>query len=542
MAEVLFDTVYKLHGLPEKIISNRDSLFTSIFWGWLHELMNVELRLSSAYHPQTNGATERANRTMTQMLQQCVSPDQKDWAEWLPAIEFALNCTWSKTTGFSPFFLNYTRQLHMMIWGNRSDFPGVTQFAMQLKQALMRAHDAIIEAWICQTDQANKHRHPADFKEGDLVYLSTKNLRLPKGRARKLVPKYIGPFRILWVASPGSSYQLELSAELKKWGLHNMFHTSLLRQHFPNDDRRFPGRQIHQLPGFNENPREWNIEQILTHSGCRNNAIFQVQWSTGDVTWAPYAEMKNLTVLDEYFEVMGVTHPRELANNMDGPPLGLMASSLEYKTSGMTNLQMSLGQCPRRFKGRDSGNSDSPPHILRSLPSNMPSYYLHPPRYPKYPDRYRSDERRDHHDIVMSDRAFDAMLDHQRSMMMMVTSMMRRTVFDTQKPQYGHHPLNYTPSLHDWMTGCSGGQGHPNVALRGCNGHGHHHFSNQNRNRAPGGQGTSQMNDAQRNELGTHDATDNTQGATDGWMNVDESPATDPWDAENDNGPHIIQM
>ena len=103
IAEVVFEHVYKLHGLSEKIISDRDMLFTSTFWTHLHKLMNTELRLSSAYHPQTDGATERANRTMTQMLRQCVRPDQKDWASRLPAIELAMNTARSDTTGFSPF-------------------------------------------------------------------------------------------------------------------------------------------------------------------------------------------------------------------------------------------------------------------------------------------------------------------------------------------------------------------------------------------------------------------------------------------------------
>ena len=109
MAEVIFDTIYKLHGLLEKIVSNRNSLFTSTFWCHLHELLGIELRLSSVYHPQMDGATEQANWTMTQMLHQCVWFDQKDWTEWLPAIEFAMNLAHSESTGFSPFFLNYAQ-------------------------------------------------------------------------------------------------------------------------------------------------------------------------------------------------------------------------------------------------------------------------------------------------------------------------------------------------------------------------------------------------------------------------------------------------
>ena len=91
MAEVVFDSVFKLHRLPEWIISDRDSLFTSHFWKKLHSLLNIELQLSSAFYPQTDGATECANQTMTQMLCQCVSPKQKDWVKKLPTIEFAMN-------------------------------------------------------------------------------------------------------------------------------------------------------------------------------------------------------------------------------------------------------------------------------------------------------------------------------------------------------------------------------------------------------------------------------------------------------------------
>ena len=103
IAELIFDLVYKLHGLPERIISDRDSLFTSKFWKHLHRLLNTELRMSSAFHPQTDRATECANRTMTQIIRQCVSPNQKDWVTKLPAVEFAINSARSSTTGFSPF-------------------------------------------------------------------------------------------------------------------------------------------------------------------------------------------------------------------------------------------------------------------------------------------------------------------------------------------------------------------------------------------------------------------------------------------------------
>ena len=91
IGELVFEHIYKLHGLPKHIISDRDVLFTSAFWTRLNQLIGTKLKMSSAYHPETDGSTERANRTITQMLQQCVDPKQSDWVAKLPSIEFALN-------------------------------------------------------------------------------------------------------------------------------------------------------------------------------------------------------------------------------------------------------------------------------------------------------------------------------------------------------------------------------------------------------------------------------------------------------------------
>jgi hypothetical protein len=127
MAELIFSEVYKLHGLPARIISNRDVLFTSIFWENLHKLTGIELRMSSAYHPESDGSTERANWTVTTMLRQCVNQKQSDWVSKLPAIEFAINSARSKSTGFAPFFLNTGGMPRSMIWNDptKDEYQGV---------------------------------------------------------------------------------------------------------------------------------------------------------------------------------------------------------------------------------------------------------------------------------------------------------------------------------------------------------------------------------------------------------------------------------
>ena len=131
----------RLHGVPKSIVLDHDTKFTSTFWCELHRLMGTKLLMSTAFHPQMDGATERANHSIGQILR-IVNDDQKDWAAKCPMVEFVLN---SATTGFAPFELNqgYIPQIRMpMLFG--TTFKGVKQFTLQVKWDIMVAHDAII--------------------------------------------------------------------------------------------------------------------------------------------------------------------------------------------------------------------------------------------------------------------------------------------------------------------------------------------------------------------------------------------------------------
>ena len=318
VAEVMFDRVYKHHGMPKHIVSDRDSLFTSTFWRRLNELTGTELRMSSSFHPQSDGATERANRTITQMLRQCVAPDQRDWVLKLPAIEFAINSASSQTTGYAPFVLNYGRMPRSMIWNSNTEYPGVRTFAQRMKDAVLTAHDAIIASRMKQTRAANNQRKEAPFALGDLVYLSTKNLSLPKGRARKLAPKFVGPYKILQDYK-NNTFLLDLPSELKQRGLHPSFHASLLRLHVPSDDRRFPGRQLKQLSTLGNN-EEWAVAEIATHHGKGADALFEVVWKAGDRAWLPYQEISHLEAMTQYLEVQGAKTISQLPKHISNRP------------------------------------------------------------------------------------------------------------------------------------------------------------------------------------------------------------------------------
>lgn len=106
--------IVRLHGLPDSIVSDRDARFTSRWWQEVHRVLGTRLLMSTAFHPQTDGATERTNRSVGQILRAMVKPDQSDWVEMLPMVEFAINSSISKSTGFAPFELNYGHMPRMI--------------------------------------------------------------------------------------------------------------------------------------------------------------------------------------------------------------------------------------------------------------------------------------------------------------------------------------------------------------------------------------------------------------------------------------------
>ncbi|KAJ3514734.1 hypothetical protein NLJ89_g2201 [Agrocybe chaxingu] len=369
VAELMFEEVYRHHGLPKNIISDRDSLFTSVFWGTLHKLLGTSLKMSSAYHPQTDGSTERANRTVTQMLRQCISDDQKDWVAKLPAIEFAINSARSASTGYAPFFLNSGQMPRPMIWDNpaKAEYPAVRTFAQQKKLALLAAQDSILAARVKQTRDANRKRQTAPFKEGDLVYVSTKNISFAKGLARKLIPKYIGPYKVLKDFN-NQSFRIALPPHLKQRGVHDVFHSSLLRIHIPNDDRLFPGRLDTQLGIGPETTEEWAVDRILSHSGSKKGAIFEILWSAGDKTWLPYDQVDHLHALTAYLELLGVDSIDKLPKGdgkppSDDPQVFLGAISHDGWASTSTIKEMGMPIFPHH-------------PLRRSIVSLLPIWYI----------------------------------------------------------------------------------------------------------------------------------------------------------------------
>jgi hypothetical protein len=304
LAKVFFDTVFRHHGLPTTIVSDRDSKFTGQFWQELFKLCGTKLAMSTAYHPQTDGQTERANRTLEEMLRAYISSQHDDWDEHLPAVEFAYNNSVNPSTGHTPFYLNYgahPRVPSTLVNPRPSTSnPTATQFARRIQDVLDQARQLMSKAQETQAHHANRRRRDWEFKVGDEVLLSTADIKLKKkGQSGKLLPKFIGPFKITRVAGR-NAYQLQLPESLKR--LHPVFNISRLRAYKPNDLVKFPAREkLDRPPPLLEDEDEgYEVESVLDK--CRIRAKngryvdwYLVKWSgypVSDATWKQGAHLK----------------------------------------------------------------------------------------------------------------------------------------------------------------------------------------------------------------------------------------------------------
>ena len=294
LATLMIQNVIRLHGIPIQIISDRDPRFTSSFWKALWLQLGTKLKMSTAYHPQSDGLTERNNRTLEESLRSYVNYHQNNWDTMLPLLEFSYNNCINSTTGYSPFFMNYgqhpTTPLDYEVRKEVQINDTASTMIEKLYDALDKAHENITKAQASQKKYADQHRRDFEqFKIGDQVLLSTDNLRIP-GRAPKLVAKRIGPFTITRVLGK-LNYELELPNTLK--GIHNRFHVQQLSKFHTTDS--FPTRPniITRPPAITlakHSDDVYEVEQVLKHKGTGSRLQYLIHWKgypEYESTWEP---------------------------------------------------------------------------------------------------------------------------------------------------------------------------------------------------------------------------------------------------------------
>ncbi|GJP63604.1 hypothetical protein CLOP_g20677 [Closterium sp. NIES-67] len=292
-AQLFVRHIISQHGIPTTLISDRDPKFTSKFWKELMSLLGTKLAMSSAYHPQTDGQTERLNQIVEQLLRAACKDDISKWDLHLPVLEFAYNNATHAATGQTPFFLCYGRHpLTPQKPTASATVQPAHDFITTMHQLWDRTHKRLLDIQQQQKRQADRHRNYHTITVGDQVLLDTRNLdisHLPS----KLRPRFCGPFLVEAQVTP-VTFRLRLPAT---WKIHNAFHVQLLKP-YRDPNTIFVGRQPPPPPPvLVQNEPEYEVESVLAHRRRRNGTLeLLIRWKGYDPSedsWIPESDMGN---------------------------------------------------------------------------------------------------------------------------------------------------------------------------------------------------------------------------------------------------------
>ncbi|GKA11086.1 putative reverse transcriptase domain-containing protein [Tanacetum coccineum] len=289
--------VVSRHGVPVLIIFDRDSKFTSYFWKSLNEALGTQLDTSTAYHPQTNGQSERTIQTLEDMLRACVMDFGKGWDRYLPLVEFSYNNSYHTSIKAAPFEAFYGRKCRSPIcWAKVGDaqLTGL-EIVHETTKKIIRIKKRIQAARDRQKSYADRRRKPLEFEVGDKVMLKVSPWKgvIRFGKRGKLNPRYIGPFRV--IAKVGTlAYRLELLEQLSR--VHSTFHVSNLKKCFVDEPLAIPldEIQIDDKLYFIEEPVEI-MDREVKRLKQSHIPIVKVRWHSRrgpEFTWEREDQMK----------------------------------------------------------------------------------------------------------------------------------------------------------------------------------------------------------------------------------------------------------
>ena len=304
IARLYMDHMYKWYGLPTKVISDRDPRFTSHFGRSLARRLGIEQNLSTAFHPQTDGLSERKNQWVEQYLRLVTSMSPEAWTDWISIATAIHNNRRNATTKLSPnqILLGYETTLIPTGTGESTNETTEQRLETMIEKRLA-AIDAI--------NHMAKTRAPipSQYKIGNQVWLEATHLKL-RHQKTKLTPKRYGPFRVVKEISP-VAYKIQLPAS---WGIHDVFHASLLSPyqetaaHGPNFSR--------PPPDLIDGEEEYEVERIVNHRrhGRTRRLQYLVKWKgypESDNTWEPADQV-------HASELVKLYHRHSPLNNIKG--------------------------------------------------------------------------------------------------------------------------------------------------------------------------------------------------------------------------------
>ena len=289
-AELYIQNIFRIHGLPDDIVSDRGSLFISRFWKEVSWMCKITRNLSTAYHPESDGQTERTNQTMEQYLRLHCNYQQDDWADLLPIAEFALNNATNASIRCSPFYANYG--YHPEVAGltknnGAGDNPAANKMVEKLREIHKEAKENLKRAQEEQKKYADRHCGEAPaFRIGEMAWLRNKNFRTTRP-CEKLDYRRLGPFQIL-ENFDGKAIKLRLPESMQQ--LHPWFHPSLLEPYVQSTIEGDDCRQAPPAPIEIEGAEQFEINKILDSKLIRRKLHYLVAWEgygPEENTWEP---------------------------------------------------------------------------------------------------------------------------------------------------------------------------------------------------------------------------------------------------------------
>jgi len=273
LARLFRDNVWKLHGLPESIISDRGPQFTAGLMQELNEMLGIKSKLSTVFHPQTDGQTERVNQELEQYLRMFINHRQEQWPEWLGTAKFAYNNKVHSSTRMSPFKANYRQDPRMGFKGRKKGkYAGAKKFIEKMKEIQEEAKVALGKAQADMKKYADKKRSDVEkYKVGDLIMLSTKDLKyqMVGRRTKKLTERFVGPYKVKEIVL-SNTVKLELPSIVR---IHPVVNISRIRRYIGQVEEQ---KKEQPAPVIIEGEEEWEVERILNKRKIRGKEKYLV--------------------------------------------------------------------------------------------------------------------------------------------------------------------------------------------------------------------------------------------------------------------------
>lgn len=285
-AELFFQHIVRLHGLPDSIVSDRDPKFTSKFWSTLFKRCGTKLKMSTSSHPQTDGQSERANQQM-EALMRATCKKATDWDLELDRVELAFNSTVNSSTGYSPFELNYGFVPRMPIHGASSESPAVDSYLESLGSKLDAARENIEQAQERAKRYYDQGRRELILVPGDEALIDVRFMPLkdmPSRTKRSLWDKRQGPFKVL-SARGNNAYELDLPPH---WECSRVINVEHLEKY--HRSQRYEYELHHPPPDHVDGKPEWEVDAVVDVRKASGRREFLVKWvgyDDDDNTWEP---------------------------------------------------------------------------------------------------------------------------------------------------------------------------------------------------------------------------------------------------------------